>query len=141
MIEHVVIQKRELWLKSKLPNYSRVTKVNFAILAGRLIMPSANPILAIENQYGQSIWMDNLSRDLIESGELKQSSARRGFGESLPTPQFLKKQSLGIKSTIKPLKLGSRLVNRFPRFMKIWYLLIFAMLVISLCPCMNQLMV
>ena len=35
-------------------------------------MSTANPILAIENQYGQSIWMDNLNRDLIESGELKQ---------------------------------------------------------------------
>ncbi len=29
-----------------------------------------NPLLKINN-YGQSIWMDNLSRSLIESGELE----------------------------------------------------------------------
>lgn len=34
-------------------------------------MTTTSPIFEINN-YGQSIWMDNLSRDLIESGELKQ---------------------------------------------------------------------
>ncbi|ERN42148.1 transaldolase, mycobacterial type [Rubidibacter lacunae KORDI 51-2] len=38
-----------------------------------------NPILQIEQQYGQSIWMDNLSRDLIESGELQRLMDERGI--------------------------------------------------------------
>jgi transaldolase len=36
-------------------------------------MTTASPILTIEQQFGQSIWMDNLSRDLITSGSLEQA--------------------------------------------------------------------
>lgn len=31
-----------------------------------------NPIQEIEREYGQSVWMDHLSRDLIRSGDLKE---------------------------------------------------------------------
>jgi len=39
---------------------------------------TTNHILEIQ-QYGQSIWMDNLTRDLIESGELKNMIDTRGI--------------------------------------------------------------
>ena len=54
-------------------------------------MPTANPILDIENQYGQSIWMDNLSRDLIESGALKQSIAAKGIRRITSNPAIFEK--------------------------------------------------
>lgn len=34
-------------------------------------MTNNNPLLEINN-YGQSVWMDNLNRSLIKSGELEQ---------------------------------------------------------------------
>jgi transaldolase len=37
------------------------------------IMATTNPILEIEQEFGQSIWMDNLSRDLITTGSLAKS--------------------------------------------------------------------
>jgi len=39
---------------------------------------ATNPLLTIAD-YGQSIWMDNLTRDLIQSGELKQMIETRGI--------------------------------------------------------------
>jgi transaldolase len=36
-------------------------------------MAKTNPILSIKQDFGQSIWMDNLSRDLITSGALSKS--------------------------------------------------------------------
>ncbi|MEL6927497.1 MAG: transaldolase [Cyanobacteria bacterium J06600_6] len=60
-------------------------------------MSTANPILAIENQYGQSIWMDNLSRDLIESGELKQSIADQGIRGITSNPAIFEKAIAGNK--------------------------------------------
>ncbi|MEL6496340.1 MAG: transaldolase [Cyanobacteria bacterium J06623_7] len=60
-------------------------------------MPTANPILEIENQYGQSIWMDNLSRDLIESGELKQSIAAKGIRGITSNPAIFEKAIAGNK--------------------------------------------
>ena len=38
---------------------------------------ATNHLLEIK-QYGQSIWMDNLSRDLIKSGELKDMVENKG---------------------------------------------------------------
>ncbi|MEL6438396.1 MAG: transaldolase [Cyanobacteria bacterium J06621_8] len=58
-------------------------------------MSTANPILAIENQYGQSIWMDNLSRDLIESGELKQSISEQGIRGITSNPAIFEKAIAG----------------------------------------------
>jgi len=60
-------------------------------------MPTTNPILAIENQYGQSIWMDNLNRDLIESGELKQSITEKGIRGITSNPAIFEKAIAGNK--------------------------------------------
>lgn len=54
-------------------------------------MSSTNPILEIENHYGQSIWMDNLSRDIIESGELKQSIREKGIRGITSNPAIFEK--------------------------------------------------
>lgn len=58
-------------------------------------MSTQNPILEIENQYGQSIWMDNLSRDIIESGELKQSIADKGIRGITSNPAIFEKAIAG----------------------------------------------
>ena len=58
-------------------------------------MSTQNPIVAIGNQYGQSIWMDNLSRDLIESGELKQSISDKGIRGITSNPAIFEKAIAG----------------------------------------------
>ena len=60
-------------------------------------MSTKNPILEIENQYGQSIWMDNLSRDIIESGELKQLIADKGVRGITSNPAIFEKAIAGNK--------------------------------------------
>ena len=69
-------------------------------------MSTANPILAIENQYGQSIWMDNLSRDLIESGELKQSIAEQGIRGITSNPAIFEKAIAGNKIYDEAIEAG-----------------------------------
>ncbi|MCC0177832.1 transaldolase [Waterburya agarophytonicola K14] len=71
----------------------------------------SNPIVEIGNQYGQSIWMDNLSRDIIESGELKQSISDQGIRGITSNPAIFEKAIAGnkiydsaIKSNIKSNK-------------------------------------
>lgn len=54
-----------------------------------------NPIFQIEQQYGQSIWMDNLSRTLIESGELKQMIEERGIVGITSNPAIFEKAIIG----------------------------------------------
>ncbi len=54
-----------------------------------------NPILEIEEQYGQSIWIDNLSRDLIESGQLKQLISSRGIHGVTSNPAIFEKAIAG----------------------------------------------
>lgn len=54
-----------------------------------------NPIEQIEQEYGQSIWMDNLSRDLIASGELKQLIASRGIHGITSNPAIFEKAIAG----------------------------------------------
>ena len=71
-------------------------------------MSSTNPILAIENQYGQSIWMDNLSRDLIESGELKQSIADQGIRGITSNPAIFEKAIAGNKIYDQAIEAGIR---------------------------------
>ena len=56
-----------------------------------------NPILEIEAKYGQSIWMDNLSRDLIESGELKTLISSRGIEGITSNPAIFEKAIAGNK--------------------------------------------
>lgn len=60
-------------------------------------MSTQNPIVAIGNQYGQSIWMDNLSRDIIESGELKQSIDDKGIRGITSNPAIFEKAIAGNK--------------------------------------------
>jgi transaldolase len=60
-------------------------------------MVNSNPILEIENQYGQSIWLDNLSRDLIESGALKQSIQDKGIRGITSNPAIFEKAIAGNK--------------------------------------------
>ena len=58
--------------------------------------PTANPILAIE-ALGQSIWMDNLARDLIESGELAQFIETKGLLGITSNPAIFEKAIVGNK--------------------------------------------
>lgn len=60
-------------------------------------MSTQNPIVAIGSQYGQSIWMDNLSRDIIESGELKQSISDKGIRGITSNPAIFEKAIAGNK--------------------------------------------
>lgn len=54
-----------------------------------------NPIIQIEQTYGQSIWMDNLSRSIIESGELKQLIEERGIVGITSNPAIFEKAIVG----------------------------------------------
>ncbi len=58
-------------------------------------MVAAKPIQEIENTYGQSIWMDNLSRDIIESGELAQLIETRGILGITSNPAIFEKAIAG----------------------------------------------
>jgi transaldolase len=60
-------------------------------------MTAVNPILEIENTYGQSIWLDNLSRDIIESGELKELIESRGIHGITSNPAIFEKAIAGNK--------------------------------------------
>ena len=66
----------------------------------------SNPILEIANQYGKSIWMDNLSRDLIESGELKQSISDKGIKGITSNPAIFEKAIAGNKTYDKAIEAG-----------------------------------
>lgn len=54
-----------------------------------------NPILQIEKEYGQSVWMDNLSRDIIRSGELKELTESRGVHGITSNPTIFEKAIAG----------------------------------------------
>ena len=54
-----------------------------------------NPIFQIEQNYGQSIWMDNLSRTIIQSGELKQLLEERGIVGITSNPAIFEKAIVG----------------------------------------------
>ena len=60
-------------------------------------MTTANPIFQIEKDFHQSIWMDNLSRDLIESGELKELIGSRGIFGITSNPAIFEKAIAGNK--------------------------------------------
>jgi transaldolase len=51
---------------------------------------ASNPLLTIKD-YGQSIWMDNLTRDLIQSGELKRMIESRGIRGITTNPAIFEK--------------------------------------------------
>jgi transaldolase len=54
-----------------------------------------NPLLTIEQEYGQSIWMDNLSRDILASGELAQLIDTRGVLGITSNPAIFEKAIAG----------------------------------------------
>ncbi len=57
-------------------------------------MTVSNHLLEI-NAYGQSIWMDNLARDLIESGELKRLVEEQGISGITSNPAIFEKAIKG----------------------------------------------
>ncbi|MBV5260108.1 transaldolase [Synechococcus moorigangaii CMS01] len=68
-------------------------------------MATANPIIDIE-KYGQSIWMDNLSRDLITSGELAQLIDSRGIHGITSNPAIFEKAIAGNEIYDEAIKQG-----------------------------------
>lgn len=71
-----------------------------------IFMTTANPILDIATQYGQSIWMDNLSRDLIVSGELKALITSRGIKGITSNPAIFEKAIAGNEIYDEAIKAG-----------------------------------
>jgi transaldolase len=67
---------------------------------------ATNPIFEIEKQYGQSIWMDNLSRDLIQSGELKQLIDNRGVHGITSNPSIFEKAIVGNETYDEDIEAG-----------------------------------
>ena len=57
-------------------------------------MANNNPLLEINN-YGQSVWMDNLSRSLIESGELEKQIENYGLKGITSNPAIFEKAIAG----------------------------------------------
>ena len=55
---------------------------------------TVNHLLEIED-LGQSIWMDNLSRDIIESGELKNLIVEKGIRGITSNPAIFEKAIAG----------------------------------------------
>ncbi len=68
---------------------------------------TTNHLLEIK-QYGQSIWMDNLSRDLIESGELKQLVETCGIAGITSNPAIFQKAIAGNAIYDKSIEAGIR---------------------------------
>ncbi|BAU09568.1 transaldolase [Leptolyngbya sp. NIES-3755] len=64
-----------------------------------------NHLLEIKD-YGQSIWMDNLTRDLIESGELKRMIDDRGLRGITSNPAIFEKAINGNKIYDKDIDAG-----------------------------------
>ncbi len=74
-----------------------------------------NPLLTIENEYGQSIWMDNLSRDIITSGELAAMMENRGVLGITSNPAIFEKAIAGNVAydaqIVEGVKAGKSLVE------------------------------
>ncbi|GAB4275772.1 MAG: transaldolase [Oscillatoriaceae cyanobacterium] len=66
-----------------------------------------NPILEIRN-YGQSIWIDNLSRDAIVSGELKELIGSRDVRGITSNPAIFEKAIAGNKIYDADIAAGAR---------------------------------
>jgi transaldolase len=70
-------------------------------------MTTTNPILTIEQEFGQSIWMDNLSRDLITSGTLAQAMTNGVLGIT-SNPAIFEKAIVGNAIYDKDIEAGIR---------------------------------
>jgi transaldolase len=69
-------------------------------------MPN-NPLLEIKN-YGQSIWMDNLTRDLIHTGELQRLIEERGIRGITTNPAIFAKAISGSQRYDADIEAGIR---------------------------------
>jgi len=72
-----------------------------------------NNLIEIKD-YGQSIWMDNLTRDMIQSGELK--VVENGGICGITTNPAIFEKAMGNTSTTPILKLESEPGYRLTRF-------------------------
>jgi transaldolase len=74
-----------------------------------------NPLLTIEHEYGQSIWMDNLSRDIIRSGDLAEMIKARGVLGITSNPAIFEKAITGNAmydaQIVEGVKAGKSLVD------------------------------
>lgn len=70
-------------------------------------MTATNHLLEIKD-YGQSIWMDNLTRDLIQSGELKRMIDDRGLRGITSNPAIFEKAINGNKIYDADIEAGIR---------------------------------
>lgn len=68
---------------------------------------TANHLLEIK-QHGQSIWMDNLTRDLIQSGELKQLVEQSGIAGITSNPAIFQKAIYGNAIYDQAIEAGIR---------------------------------
>lgn len=68
---------------------------------------ASNPLLTIKD-FGQSIWMDNLNRDLIQSGELKEMIQTRGLRGLTSNPAIFEKAIAGNKIYDADIEAGIR---------------------------------
>ncbi len=66
-----------------------------------------NPLLTIKD-FGQSIWMDNLKRDLIQSGELKEMIETHGIRGLTSNPAIFEKAIAGNKIYDADIEAGIR---------------------------------
>jgi transaldolase len=76
----------------------QIERIRSAITIGVkqiMIATGQNPLFTIEQEYGQSIWMDNLSRDLLESGELANLITTRGVLGITSNPAIFEKAIVG----------------------------------------------
>ena len=51
----------------------------------------ANPVAALPQQYGQSVWFDYIRRSLIEQGELKRMVDEDALGGETSNPAIFEK--------------------------------------------------
>jgi transaldolase len=69
---------------------------------------ASNPLFTIEQEYGQSIWMDNLTRDLVKSGELKRLIETRALRGITSNPSIFEKAIVGNKIYDADIEAGIR---------------------------------
>jgi transaldolase len=70
-------------------------------------MATTNPILEIEQEFGQSIWMDNLSRDLMTTGSLAKSIEEGVLGIT-SNPAIFEKSIVGNAVYDQDIEAGIR---------------------------------
>ncbi len=69
---------------------------------------NTNHILEIGQQFGQSLWLDNLSRDLIVTGELKELISKRGIVGITSNPAIFEKAIKGNQIYDRDIEAGSK---------------------------------